>query len=115
MRRWRSAVRRQHVRHSRATRNRSGDGRIDMSTTTPGSWIYEKGSVSGGGGGGGTGLPAPPVSIEPPAEVIFRSDHRVEVDVQWNPDAKATKANFLGCAVYLEDPDISSGANHILD
>jgi hypothetical protein len=81
-----------------------------------GSWIYEKGSVSGGGsGGGGTGLPAPPVSIEPPVEVIFRSDHRVEVDVEWFKDAKATPLNFLGCAVYLEDPDISTGANHPLD
>ena len=88
-----------------------------MSTTTPGSWIYEKGSVSGGGGigPGGGGAPAPPVSIEPPVEVIFRSDHKVEVDIQWFADALATKKNFTGCVVYLEDPDISTGANQPLD
>jgi hypothetical protein len=79
-----------------------------------GTWIYEKGSVTGGGGGTGGGLPAPPVSIDPVVEVVFRSDHRVEVDVPWTANALATAKNFLGCAVYLEDPDISSGENQPL-
>src|SRR4030095_1230870 len=77
---------------------------------TAGTWIYEKGTVTGGGGGGG-GVPAPPVSIVGSADVICRSDDRVEVDVAWVPHASATPQNFLGVAVYLEDPDISSGKN----
>lgn len=81
-----------------------------------GTWIYEKGSVTGGGGGtGGGGAPAPDVSIVGSADVIFRSDHRVEVDIDWTAAPTATAANFLGVAVYLEDPDISTGANHVLD
>jgi len=79
-------------------------------------WIQATG---GGGGtsasGGVAGVPAPPVVINPPAEVIFRSDHRVEVDVEWTADSTATPQNFAGVAVYLEDPDISSGANEPMD
>jgi hypothetical protein len=75
----------------------------------------ETGGGGGGGGTGGGGVPAPDVSIDPPAEVIFRGDGGVEVDVAWIADPTATAANFLGVAVYLEDPDISSGANHPLD
>lgn len=79
--------------------------------------------ASGTGGGGGTGPggePAPDVTIDasapdkPNPEIIFRSDHRVEVNVAWTPAASATSANFMGAAVYLEDPDISSGANPAL-
>ena len=81
-----------------------------------GTWIYEKGSPTGGTGGGpGGGLPAPDVTIDAPAEVIFRSDHQVEVDVAWFASASATALNFLGAAIYLEDPDISSGANGPMD
>jgi hypothetical protein len=88
---------------------------VPKATPTPGSWIIETGGGGGGGGTGGGGVPAPDVSIDPPAEVIFRSDHQVEVDVAWIAAATATAANFLGVAIYLEDPDISTGANHPLD
>jgi hypothetical protein len=78
----------------------------------PGSWIIE----AGGAGGGSIGIPdAPPVTIVPPPEVIFRSDHKVEVDVIWTPSASANAQNFAGVSVYLEDPDISSGANGPMD
>jgi len=83
-------------------------------TQTGGSWIIE----SGGGGGGGTTPvipPAPPVTINGPAEIFFRDNHQVEVDVEWTQAASATALNFTGCAVYLEDPDISSGGNIPLD
>ena len=83
-----------------------------------GTWIYDKGSPAGGtgGSGGGGSIPAAPdVILDPPAEVIFRSDHQVEVDVAWFAAATATAKNFLGVAVYLEDPDISSGANGPMD
>jgi hypothetical protein len=86
-----------------------------MATTTIGTWIYDKGSATGGGGGGGGGVPAPDVSILPSPDVVFRSDHKVEVDVAWLPDASATPQNFLGVQVYLEDPDISSAANGPMD
>jgi hypothetical protein len=75
---------------------------------------YVNSGDGGGGGGGGGGVPAPPVTINPPAEVIFRSDHKVEVDIPWTAAATANPTNFLGVAVYLEDPDISSGANPAL-
>lgn len=75
------------------------------------------GSGGGGtGGGGGTVIqPAPPVTITPPAEVLPRDDGKVEIDVEWAPAASATSTNFTGAAVYLEDPDISSGAQAPLD
>ena len=77
-----------------------------------GSWIIES---SGGGGGTAPTIPtAPPVTIVK-AETFYRSDHKVEVDVLWTPAANATKTNFSGVAVYLEDPDISSGGNVPLD
>ena len=74
-------------------------------------------SAGGGGGGGGTGSggAAPDVTIHGPAEIFFRSNHQVEVDVEWRMGADASADNFLGAAVYLEDPDISSGANVPLD
>src|SRR5215831_5423041 len=85
-------------------------------TTGPvGSWIIE---VPGGagGGGGGTDIPAAPaVTINPPAEVVFRGDHQVEVDIPWTKGATAITQNFTGVAIYLEDPDISSGANGPMD
>jgi hypothetical protein len=83
-----------------------------------GTWIYDKGSPTGGTGGpggGGSLAAAPDVILDPPAEVIFRSDHQVEVDVAWAAAATATAQNFLGAAIYLEDPDISSGANGAMD
>ena len=83
-----------------------------------GTWIYDTRSPAGGtgGSGGGGSIPAAPdVILDPPAEVIFRSDHQVEVDVAWFAAATATAKNFLGVAVYLEDPDISSGANGPMD
>ena len=77
-----------------------------------GSWIIES---SGGGGGTAPTIPtAPPVTIVK-AETFYRSDHKVEVDVLWTPATNATKTNFSGVAVYLEDPDISSGGNVPLD
>ena len=100
---------------TRAPRNpRVAKPHLPKAGAAPGSWIVETGGGGGGGGGLGGGS-APPVSIEPPVEVIFRSDHRVEVDVEWNKDPKATAANFLGVEVYMEDPDISTGKNHPLD
>ena len=74
-------------------------------------------SAGSGGGGGGTGSggAAPDVTIHGPAEIFFRSNHQVEVDVEWRMGADASADNFLGAAVYLEDPDISSGANVPLD
>ena len=76
------------------------------------------GGVSSGGGGGGGGpanVPAPNVTITGPAEIFFRSNNQVEVDIAWSPAASATAANFRGVEVYLEDPDISSGPNIPLD
>ena len=76
------------------------------------------GGVSSGGGGGGGGpanVPAPNVTITGPAEIFFRSNNQVEVDIAWSPAASATAANFRGVQVYLEDPDISSGPNIPLD
>lgn len=72
---------------------------------------------SGGGGGGGTAtIPsAPPVTIVPPADVLPRNNGVIEIDVNWTPAANATAANFAGAAVYLEDPDISSGLLAKLD
>lgn len=79
----------------------------------PGSWIIETGG--GGGTGGGPVGPAPPVWIDPVAEVIFRNNQVIEVDVIWVKAASATSQNFSGVAVYLEDPDISSGSQIPLD
>lgn len=81
--------------------------------TQPSSWIIETGGT-GGGGGGGQGVPAPPVTINGPAEIFFRGNHQVEIDVEWTAAANATPQNFSGVFVFLEDPDISSGANEEL-
>lgn len=78
--------------------------------------------VAQGGGGGGGGGPvtipsAPPVTIcgiagspcTTPPDILPRNNGVVEIDVFWQPAASATAANFAGAAVYIEDPDISSG------
>jgi len=80
-----------------------------------GSWIIETGG--GGGGGGPVTIPtAPPVKTPlAPAEIFFRDNHQVEIDLAWTEANNATVANFAGVAVYLEDPDISSGPNIPLD
>ena len=80
-----------------------------------GTWIYEITTPSGQGGGGA--IPeAPPVTFGiPEAEVFFRTNHRVEVDVNWVPSPSATPQNFTGVAVYIEDPDVSSAVNSPLD
>ena len=80
----------------------------------PGSWIVESSGGTSGGGGGGGGA-APPVSIDPPAEVIFRNNQKIEIDVAWIAGASAKPNNFSGVAVYVEDPDISTGENKPLD
>src|SRR5215831_5072182 len=77
-----------------------------------GSWIIEAG---GGGGGGAGGVPAPPVQTPLTAEIFWRGDHTVEVDVPWTAAVSANAQNFAGVYVYLEDPDISSGANGPMD
>jgi hypothetical protein len=72
----------------------------------------------GGGGGGGTGAPippAPPVTINPPADILPRDSGKVEIDVAWTPNASANATNFLGVKVFVEDPDISSGKQAPLD
>lgn len=85
--------------------------------------------VESGGGSGGGGIPvppipptpptdidaAPPVTINPPAQVIPRSNAKVEIDVPWTQGTGATAKNFIGAAVYIEDPDISSGSAAPLD
>lgn len=76
------------------------------------------GGTTGGSGGGGTVItPAPPVTIaiDPPPEVIPRADGKVEIFIIWSPSASATSSNFSGVAVYVEDPDISSGSTAPLD
>jgi hypothetical protein len=86
-------------------------------------WIQTAGAgggTSGGGGGGGVSPPAggvaPPVTIDPVASVLFmRNNHKIEVDVVWRKAGNATGRNFSGVAVYLEDPDISSGSQTPLD
>ena len=117
--RWGTVIRWQYDDHSCSWRNRSRDRRVKAMATVPTrTWIYDKGSATsgGGGGGGGGGVPAPDVIISPDgADVIFRSDHNVEVDVTWEKGPTATDQNFAGVAVYLEDPDISSGENLPLD
>jgi hypothetical protein len=73
----------------------------------------------GGGSGGSVTIPAaPPVTIcgvagspcTTPPDILPRNNGVVEIDVFWLPAASATAANFAGAAVYIEDPDISSGA-----
>lgn len=82
------------------------------------------GGAGGGGGGGPVTIPAaPPVTIcgiagspcTTPPDVLPRNDGVVEIDVWWLPAASATKSNFAGAAVYIEDPDISSGTQAPLD
>lgn len=64
----------------------------------------------------GTGIAdVPPVTITGPAKVIPRETDQVEVDVPWVASNTATKDNFVGVAVYVEDPDISSGTESPLD
>ena len=67
--------------------------------------------MGGGPGGSGGGI-APPVSIDPVAVLIWRNNGKVEISVHWTKGATATAANFTGVAVYLEDPDISSGSEN---
>jgi hypothetical protein len=73
------------------------------------------GGVSSGGSGGAVNVPAPEVSIVGPAEILFRDNNQLEVDVAWAPASNATAVNFEAVSVYLEDPDISSGPNVPLD
>ena len=84
-------------------------------STQAGSWLINTGSGGSGPGGGTVIQPAPPVSIDSSAEVIPRSNGKVELDVFWVKGAGATAANFTGCAVYVEDPDISTGKIAPLD
>jgi hypothetical protein len=74
--------------------------------------------VNSGGQGGGAGVSipsAPPVTINPPAEVLLRDNGKVEIDVAWTPNASANASNFSGVKVFVEDPDISSGTQAPLD
>jgi len=71
-------------------------------------WIYEM-STATGGDTPFVPSDAPPVTIDH-AEVREIYDGRFEVSVFWVPDATANPENFRGVGVYLEDPDISSGA-----
>jgi hypothetical protein len=80
---------------------------------TPGSWIVEAPGTGTGGSGGVPGE-APPVTITG-SKVIARETDLVEVDVTYTVNAAATSATYSGCAVYIEDPDISSGAEAPLD
>ena len=81
-----------------------------------GNWIYERGTTTGSGGGGTAPIPgAPPVTIVPPADVIFRSNSTAEIDIDWLANGAATPTNFTGVKIYLEDPDISSGKNGAMD
>lgn len=95
-------------------RTRVARPHVPKATPVKGSWIVEAGGQAGGGGGTPVG-PAPPVSVDPVADVIFRNDHKVEVDVDWTPSSSATPQNFTGVKTYLEDPDISSGTQAPLD
>src|SRR5262252_3832100 len=85
-----------------------------MPTSKLGTWIYERGTVTGGGGDGTGAIPdAPPVTIDtdgsgnPDVAVEDKMDGTVEVAIYWHPDPSATTANFTGVQVFLEDPDIS--------
>lgn len=80
-----------------------------------GSWIVETGGGQGSGGGGTPAGPAPPVVVDPVADLIFRNNGKIEVDVDWTPATTATAQNFTGVKIYLEDPDISSGTQAPLD
>src|SRR5215467_1356128 len=82
--------------------------------STLGTWIYEKGSATGGGGGGADIQEAPPVHIDG-ASVQELADHSFQIDIDWHKDATATAEKFRGAAVYLEDPDISSGTQAPMD
>lgn len=75
-------------------------------------WIYSKGNTSGGGGVV-VAPDAPPVVIsplEPDGNSSVREIYNglFEIDVFYTPGAGATADNFVGVAVFLEDPDISS-------
>jgi len=72
-------------------------------------------SAGGGGGGGGGNIPgAPPVSIVS-EKTLMRQDGKWEVDVTYRRNASANSTNYLGAAVYLEDPDVSSESTIPLD
>ena len=88
--------------------------RIPANGSSP-AFVSMGGVSSGGGGGGTTNVPAPDVRISGPAEILFRDNNQLEVDVEWLPASNATAVNFQAVAVYLEDPDISSGPNMPLD
>ena len=96
--------------------------RIPADGASP-AYVTAGGSGGGGGGGGATIPSAPPVIIcgiagspcTTPPDVLPRNDGVVEIDVFWLPAASATKSNFAGAAVYIEDPDISSGTQAPLD
>jgi hypothetical protein len=47
--------------------------------------------------------------------VIPRETDEVEVDVTYTASASATKATYAGSAIFIEDPDISSGTEAPLD
>jgi hypothetical protein len=74
-----------------------------------GTWIYEKGSTTGGSGGGFVPPDAPPVAITS-ATVTEVYDGQFEIQVFWTPAANANPTNFQGVSVYLEDPDMSATA-----
>jgi hypothetical protein len=72
------------------------------------------GGTGPGGAGGVTGEEAPPVSINSATvREIYNGDF--EIDVNWTPNTAATPDNFRGVAVFVEDPDISSGQEAPLD
>jgi hypothetical protein len=74
-------------------------------------------TMGGAAGGGGGGVPgqAPPVSIGTPPAPIPRETDLVEVDVPYTVNPAATPQTYSGCTVYIEDPDMSSGAQAPLD
>jgi hypothetical protein len=79
-----------------------------------GTWIYEKGTTSGGG----TFIPsdAPDVVIDVATSKVREIyDGQFEVSVFWTAGAGSTAENFKGVAVFLEDPDISELAQAPMD
>lgn len=89
--------------------------KIPASGLSPAYVSWGSGGGTGDGGGGTPVGPAPPVSVDAVAEVIFRNNGKIEVDVDWTPASSATTKNFTGVKIYLEDPDISSGTQAPLD
>jgi hypothetical protein len=75
-----------------------------------GTWIYERGTTSGGGGPV-VAPDAPPVVITD-NQAIVDADGQYEVTVGWKPGAGAPTT---GVAVFLEDPDLSALAEAPMD